>query len=195
MTMFLALIWIRQLGWSLLHFLWQGTVIAALYALIRYLPARSASAHSRYLLACGALAAMAAAPLITFFAISQAADAAPRISWGVGVNTWAGTLPAVVIVWLAGVLGFSIRLLGACLVSRRLRSASSSAPAEWQAVLDRAATGMARGKSTAQRAVALLVSPIVQVPTVIGYFRPAILVPVSFLAGLPVEQVEALLVH
>ena len=195
MTMFLSLIWIRQLGWSLLHFLWQGTVIAALYALIRYLPARSASAHSRYLLACGALAAMAAAPLITFFAIPQAADAAPRISWGVGVNAWAGTLPAVVIVWLAGVLGFSIRLLGACRVTRRLRSASSSAPAEWQAVLDRAAAGVARGKSAAQRAVALLISPIVQVPTVIGYFRPAILVPVSFLAGLPVEQVEALLVH
>ena len=33
------------------------------------------------------------------------------------------------------------------------------------------------------------------IPAVVGHFRPVILVPVGFLAGMPVEQVESLLIH
>jgi uncharacterized protein (TIGR03435 family) len=43
--------------------------------------------------------------------------------------------------------------------------------------------------------VRLLVSALVQVPTVVGWLRPVILVPVGALGGLPAEQLEALLRH
>src|SRR6185295_2411884 len=35
----------------------------------------------------------------------------------------------------------------------------------------------------------------VQAPTVVGWLRPVVLVPVGALAGLPADQVEALLLH
>src|SRR5207249_2224703 len=45
------------------------------------------------------------------------------------------------------------------------------------------------------RPVRLLVSAIVQVPTVIGELRPIILMPIGALSGLPPDQVEGLLLH
>ncbi len=45
------------------------------------------------------------------------------------------------------------------------------------------------------RPVALLESCRVDVPVVIGYFRPVILAPVAVLAGMPAGQVEAILLH
>src|ERR1700730_18005616 len=58
--------WVERLGWTLLHFLWQGVLIAAVYAAARKLAAHSAGPDARYLLACAALAGMAAAPPVTF---------------------------------------------------------------------------------------------------------------------------------
>ena len=52
----------RVLGWTLLHFVWQGAALAALFAVARS-ACRSASA--RYVLAVGALAVMMASPVIT----------------------------------------------------------------------------------------------------------------------------------
>jgi uncharacterized protein (TIGR03435 family) len=41
----------------------------------------------------------------------------------------------------------------------------------------------------------LLVSALVQVPTVVGWLRPVVLVPVGALGGLPAAHLEALLLH
>src|SRR3977135_728048 len=54
----------RPAGWALLHFLWQGTALAAL-ATVTMASLREASA--RYLVAVGILFAMLAAPVATFF--------------------------------------------------------------------------------------------------------------------------------
>ena len=56
-------------GWTLLHFLWQGTLAGALaFAGLRVLR----SAEARYAFACSALAAMVAAPVVTAWTISRA---------------------------------------------------------------------------------------------------------------------------
>lgn len=60
---------VLRLGWTLLHFLWQGAVAAALLALL--LPMLR-SASGRYVAAGLALLAMAAAPAITFCLIMPA---------------------------------------------------------------------------------------------------------------------------
>lgn len=55
----------ERIGWSLLHFAWQGVLVAAALAMaLRAL--RGASAAARYLACCGAMALFAALPLITF---------------------------------------------------------------------------------------------------------------------------------
>src|SRR5215471_3365578 len=58
--------WVERLGMTLLHFLWQGLLIAILYAAARRIVLRTSSPQTRYLFACGALAAMLAAPLVTW---------------------------------------------------------------------------------------------------------------------------------
>lgn len=66
MQMLFSAAWVERLGMTLLHFLWQGLVIAILYAVARRIVARTSNPQTRYLLGCGALAAMMAAPLLTW---------------------------------------------------------------------------------------------------------------------------------
>jgi uncharacterized protein (TIGR03435 family) len=208
--------WVERLGWTLVHFLWQGLSIAVLYAAARRGVAHASSPHTRYLLACAALAAMMAAPLATW-GLMRPSDASPDAAYRIrstppapsaaGIDSTA-TLPAsvratvscmrpvqflpwVVMVWLAGAMVFWVRLAGGWVVAARMRSVLvRRAPPEWQEILRN--LGARIGLS---RPVRLLVSALVQVPTVVGCLRPVVLVPVGALAGLPAEHLEALLLH
>lgn len=206
--------WVESLGWTLVHFLWQGLAIAVLYAAARQWMAGRSSPNARYLLACTALAAMMAAPVVTWRirAADATADAAypirnaPRASTSPIAGamilpdsvraTVSGVQPApfllcVVIVWITGALLFWVRLAGGWVVAARLRSVLvRRAPPEWQEVLSNLAARI--GLS---RPVQLLVSALVRVPTVVGWLRPIVLVPVGALGGLPARHLEALLLH
>ena len=57
---FLSQLRVQRLGWTLLHFLWQGTAIVIVYMVLGSFLTR---AHSRHLSACVALAAMVGAPV------------------------------------------------------------------------------------------------------------------------------------
>jgi uncharacterized protein (TIGR03435 family) len=205
---------IPRLAATLLHFLWQGTLIAGLYSMVRnYWPSCARSASLRYALACGALASMAILPVLTFMASDpgqSSADvlriAASRVSWAARVHTdwfapaafagssrpWPdGTAQFIVFPWCAGALAFLARFLGGWLLATRLRSRLvRPAPAEWQVALDRL-----RMRLGISRPVQLLVSGAVQVPTVVGCLRPLVLVPVGALTGLTPEFLEALFAH
>ncbi len=110
--------------------------------------------------------------------------------WTIPVSAGQRLLPAVVAIWLMGVLAFSIRLFGGWRFTARLRSTAHPAPVEWQRALERMAAGLGTLQS-----VRLLVSSLVDVPTVIGWLRPVVLVPVEFLAGMPAGHITALLAH
>ncbi|HEX3879649.1 MAG TPA: M56 family metallopeptidase [Bryobacteraceae bacterium] len=206
--------WVERLGMTLLHFLWQGLLIAALYAAARRM-ARTSTPHTRYLFACGALAAMMAAPLVTWELLQPsrtsliAADrirttSPPALTRASPVILLPGSVRAtvsavqpeqflswVVIIWLAGATVFWVRLAGGWMISARMRSSLvRRAPPEWQATLRTLAARI--GLS---RPVRLLVSALVQTPAVVGWLRPVVLVPVGALGGLPPEHVEALLLH
>jgi uncharacterized protein (TIGR03435 family) len=97
----------------------------------------------------------------------------------------------VVMVWFAGTVVFWIRLTGGWVVAARMRSLLvRRAPTEWQETL--VSLGRRIGLS---RPVRLLVSALVEVPTVVGWLRPVVLLPVGALSGLPVDHLEALLLH
>ncbi len=207
-----------RLGWTLVHFLWQGLSIAILYAATRQAVSRIAGPHLRYLLACAALAAMMAAPLVTWELMGPpeiAIDAAGHIRSSAPVSSPSGPVTAtnislpesvrvampgvdpaeflrwVVMVWLAGAVAFWVRLAGGWVVAARMRSMLvRSAPPEWRDTFEKL-----RARIGVSRPVKLLVSALVQVPTVIGWPRPVVLVPVGALGGLPAEHLEALLLH
>jgi uncharacterized protein (TIGR03435 family) len=201
--------WVERLGWTLIHFLWQGALIAAAYAVAR----RQGTPQFRYLLACAALAAMTIAPTMTFglMAASESAAnnpftgtvplssaaasttlAAPVALPFTAAHNWPdAAMPWLVITWFAGAIIFWMRLTGGWIIATRMRSKlTRHAPAEWQQTLDRIKT-----RIQISRPVRLLVSAIVQVPTVVGWLRPVVLVPIGVLTGLPPEQIEAVLAH
>jgi GWxTD domain-containing protein len=100
-------------------------------------------------------------------------------------------LPWIVPVWLAGVLLLHMRTLAGWFAARRLRrSGVCSVPAEWQERLAKLAAGVRLSMP-----VALLESCRVDVPLVVGYLRPLILVPLGMLSAMPPAHVEAILLH
>jgi beta-lactamase regulating signal transducer with metallopeptidase domain len=100
-------------------------------------------------------------------------------------------MPALMLVWLAGVSVLSLRLLTGWLWVQRLRTRGIAAADE---SLRRTAMRLSRRLRIA-RAVRLFESSLVDVPTVIGFLRPVVLLPASALAGLTAQQLEAILAH
>ena len=111
---------------------------------------------------------------------------------------WAGArfesvLPWLALAWAACVALLAARLAGGWARATRLARArrhARDAVREWEQTLARLARRM-----RVNRAVRLCRSALVEVPTVVGWLRPVILVPLGALAGLTPAQVEAVLAH
>lgn len=132
-------------------------------------------------------------PAESFEAIPPApADAAVRASWTQRVAaTLKPALPYLVCGWLLGVFGLSTWHLGGWAQLQRMKR---------RMVREVAAPLHAKLAQLAQRlgvhrAVGLLESALVEVPTVVGWIKPVILLPASVLSGLSPAQLEAILAH
>ncbi|HOI29374.1 MAG TPA: M56 family metallopeptidase [Melioribacteraceae bacterium] len=94
-------------------------------------------------------------------------------------------------VWIAGLLFFSFRFAGGVIYVQRLRgSGVNHLPDFWDQKIKSLS---ARAKIN--RPVSVLESVLVNVPVAIGYFKPLILLPIGILAGIPHNQVEAIIAH
>ncbi len=207
----------QAIGWALLHLVWQGAVVAAMLAvLLRAIPRRNASL--RYGLSCAALLAVVALGIVGAVRSYHRADApgepatvtapaantllvttiqtspapAPRADRLRAWSRAAGeALPAVVAIWLAGVALFSLRLVVDGVRARRLVTRHAiRAREQWQALTRRLAIDLG-----VRQAVRVFESALVEVPSVIGLMRPALLLPASTLSGLSVAQIEMILAH
>jgi GWxTD domain-containing protein len=93
--------------------------------------------------------------------------------------------------WIAGVCFFYLRQVAGWLSTFRLRRRGvCSAPAAWQNAVARLAAEV-----KASRPVLLVESLLTDTPMILGHLRPVIFVPLGFLAGLPAEHIEAILLH
>ncbi len=100
-------------------------------------------------------------------------------------------LPWIVPFCMAGVLIFYLRTAGSLLAAQRLRrTGTMAAPQEWQERL-RALGERLR----VTRPVVLLESCLAETPVVMGFLRPAILIPAGLITGLAPDQLEAILLH
>jgi beta-lactamase regulating signal transducer with metallopeptidase domain len=223
----------QALGWALIHFLWQGALVALLYASLRVI-LRQRTANVRYAAACGAMLLMLALPIATTLIIKRAIPQTPALAqtpapeaaptWkaeataeqlsdtqGQPTNWTASTAPAqsaitesmtlrqrlswllpwLVSIWLGGVLVLSLRVLGGWMMAQRLKTWKTVPATEgWQETVKRLSRRL-----RVSRPVRLCESAVAEVPTVIGWLRPVILVPVSAFVGLSAQQIEALLAH
>ena len=100
-------------------------------------------------------------------------------------------LPYVVWTWIAGVVLLMARFAGGSWRVHRLQVASrAEAVSPWQAAGERLA-----GRLRLDVAFRVVESGLVDTPSVIGFLRPVILLPVAVLSNLSPGQVEALLAH
>jgi bla regulator protein blaR1 len=207
------------LGWTLLHFCWQSTIIALLYALVDRCLVHTATAV-RYGVAMAMLGLMPLAALATFVEqerlvvhvgqgeqtlvgshvgslhtaiVTEAPFAAPTIT---GSELWiAGhtdrLMPWIDGVWLAGVCLLALRATGGWW---RLRSLRSKAQLP---VPDAVQQSFARVVEQLRlvQPVVLRVSRDVISPMAMGVWWTTVLLPLSVVTSLPAAQLEAVLAH
>lgn len=204
----------EAIGMAVLHLLWQGILVAGVLAIVLRLLSRS-SANVRYVLSCAALAALLILGVITaynayepapgpmavqqtteeaagepVFVVSEAAAIEPGLFEKLAdlVRMHSST---IAIIWLLGVAVLASRLAMSWTRTRGLARASAfPAPDDWQRVLERISAAM-----NLRRVVRLVGSPAVDVPSVIGFLKPVILVPAISLSGLSARQLEMILAH
>src|ERR687887_388708 len=69
----------QGLGWTLLHFIWQGALVALLVAAANFALRRS-SANARYLSSCGGLLLMAILPIVTLAIFTSNMSGVAKVS-------------------------------------------------------------------------------------------------------------------
>jgi uncharacterized protein (TIGR03435 family) len=204
----------QALSTALVDLVWQGLLVGLLLWLA-LAALRNRSANARYAVSCVALLALAVLPMITIAALLDASGGAPlglptspaspappalampqtmlqiwmmpatpRMAWLDQVQLWA--LP----IWSIGVLLFSIRLAWACVHAFALRR--GAAPSDEPVV---AAVADLASRIGIARPVRVFVSTLADGPSVIGWLRPAILLPPAAAMGLTPTQLEAVLAH
>src|SRR5437870_263431 len=149
-------------------------------------PAPTASSPSPAAPPSGAVEAEPAGARSGVAPVSPAAPFAARISAALDP-----AMPWFVLLWFGGVLVMSLRLASGWLAVRRLwTTGTHPVPEGCEEALGRLVRRL-----RVTRPVRVFQSALVQVPAVIGWLRPVILLPASALTGLTPLQLDALLAH
>ncbi len=209
----------EALGWTLTHSLWQSTLVATVFYLIRLIVRHQPT--QVYTTALGSLLVIFGWSLYTFVnlyeperaptlleAIHQTHDTlpgvAPQAAYTPGplakptesfrlasFTAWIDQYTSLVAMsWLFGMVILSARLAGGLWYLKRLRHHRACPIPAWEAAVATLAVRL-----QLQRPVILLASSMAKVPMVIGHLKPIILLPVALISKLPPEQIEAIIAH
>jgi beta-lactamase regulating signal transducer with metallopeptidase domain len=217
-----------RLAWALLHFLWEGAVLAAVAWVLLALLAR-ARPQVRYGVALLSLIAMAACPVVTYAVLAEreparAANGRPagppasvadgravevrpetaRFAPSIGTianpfenqivraTDWLRrNLGWFVLGWLAGICIFSARLAAGLVGAERARR---RAIAEVSRPIAQLVEQLA-DRMRIRRTLRVVESSLTEVPALVGWLRPVILLPACACTGLSFSQLEAILAH
>jgi beta-lactamase regulating signal transducer with metallopeptidase domain/HEAT repeat protein len=185
---------VRFVGWVLVHAVWQGGAIALMLGAILAFTRRARPA-ARYLVALSALMATVAFPVLTASRFGDTVVAGERGSLVLPVATLGTaidrTLPWIVALWCVGLLFLALRFAGGLARVRTLLiERVEPVPREISAFAARTCRMLGiRGD------IPLVASHRLEVPVVIGWLRPVVLIPVALLTGLTPSQLETLIAH
>ncbi len=203
------------LGWTVIHSLWQGTLLAVLLSVLM-MALEKRSARFRYEVACGAMFTMLMMALATFIiyldqdsnmveitATLMSDSANPSVvitneehnflqsNFQNIIAFFDQQLSLIVNVWLIGFLFFSVKMTGGFIQLRQLRH-QDNFPAG--ALLQNKLNQLIR-RSPFQRSVKVMESALVKVPVLLGHLKPLILIPIGTINLLTEEEMEAVLAH
>jgi beta-lactamase regulating signal transducer with metallopeptidase domain len=221
-----AMAWLSReemvaLGWTLLHFCWQGTAVAVAYAAIDLMTSRATS-KVRYVVALAALTLMPAVVIGTFTEEMRTATPAPvnrnaaQVITGVNLGVaprpilhelplassleeptdWLvmraeRLLPWVDALWLVGVFLLAVRSLGGWWQLELVRRRALRMVPQ---EVERAFQRISKQVQVGRRVV-LRVSDEVISPLAMGVWRATVILPISAVLGLPREELEAVMAH
>jgi beta-lactamase regulating signal transducer with metallopeptidase domain len=220
-----AMAWLSReemvaVGWTLLHFCWQGTAVAVAYAIVNRMTSL-ATTKVRYVVALAALMLMPLVVIGTFTEeiriatpavngnASQAISAAylgmaqkpilhelPLASSLEEPSDWLATraehlLPWVDALWIIGVLLLAARALGGWWQLEQVRRrARRMVPQEVERGFLRICEQVRVGRRVVLRASDEVISPLAM-----GVWRATVILPISAVLGLPREELEAVMAH
>jgi len=193
---------IDALGWTLVHFLWQGALLGvAAWAVLRALPEQHSEA--RYAAACALFGVMVLCPLATLtvmwpnaaaLSVTPLAGVAHATATSVGFPETPRAAPWTawaVALWTAGLALMAARAAGGWVwVWRRQNKGRRPLPDPLQDTVRSLAVRMGL-----HRAIRWFASVHGDTPQVFGWAKPVVLVPLSALTSMPAQQLEALLAH
>src|SRR6185369_8568298 len=190
---------IQRFAGSLLHFIWQGAVIAMITAAgLRLL--RHRSAEARYAFASGGLACMLSARLLTAAFYSQPGAIALRLMLAVDLVSIEGRSAAtglqatlwsqrILVTWCIGVLVFATRLVVGWRLSWQLvKSAEEILTPGVLEIFENV-----RERLGLRGPIRLLAHVRLDSPVVVGWLHPLVLLPVSLISGFTPDQLRAIL--
>ena len=193
---------IDSLGWTLVHFIWQGALIGCATALL-LLVLRNARPEVRYNIACTGLLACLLWPAAELTLRLQGGDvvtAQMRFADAlVGMATHGA--PGGLLGWLQAQLLWIVGFWAVCAAVLSLRMAlglvwirrsgrSERTDARLQGVVSTLARSFGVERKVTLRVVDQLASPVTA-----GWLRPVILMPAALVTGMPHELLNALLAH
>ena len=235
---------VQRVGWTLVHSLWQLSIVTGIFLVLTFIVARI-RARAGYIVGCIGLLACIAIPIVTFatlelprsismestekapaatFTVANPSQPIPAISTmdsrvpkmdlpdafssepilamtaseastlsatGRFVQWIEPSLPGIFFSWLIGATVFSMRPLAGLAFSRKLRKRGRSAVSDSVLQILEDACGRLRFSRTVQIAR----STLVDVPSVVGYFTPLILLPASAITGLNQAELRTIIVH
>lgn len=202
--------------WTLIHSIWQGALAAVLAGVVILLT-RRAPAIIRYRLLTATLVLFVVGVAVTFFRelgerglqgtqlaeLHLIADYQPHgqphpepSSKGLfgsaaeNVSDFLNSHASLIVnLWLLCLFLQMLRLMGGLYGIHRVRR-NATPLREWEDTLTTLCDRIGIYWN-----VHLLESAAVKVPAAVGFFKPAIFVPLGLFANLPVDQVEAILLH
>lgn len=209
---------IKAIGWTIFHSVWQGAVVAILLAGILLLTHKKNS-RLRYNLSAAALFIMFGISIITFIYVytssAEISSGSVETFYGSSLNSttdinseplgsntdldipgtlksyFAQHMPLIVTVWLFGFFLFSLRFVGGLLYVQKLKNNGvNPVDDSWTYSLRELSK-----KLVLNKIVQIFESAKVKTPITIGYLKPIILLPIGMITGLPQDQVEAIIIH
>jgi beta-lactamase regulating signal transducer with metallopeptidase domain len=208
---------LKAVCWTLVHSIWQGVMIAILGGVI-ILTTKKATANLRYNLLVLLFGFYLFVVGLTFvkqlsydYQGSFSSSASSVLSNEVVSIPFTNNIPSkinteglthtfntflnehaslVVLVWFVFFMAQFLKLRSGMSYIRRLRKSSVLPSKEWKQFVQNLIE-----KVGVKECVVLMESPLINVPLTFGFLKSTILVPVGLLSNLPLDQVEAVLVH
>jgi bla regulator protein blaR1 len=194
--------WMKALGWTFVHSLWQIALIGILlFVVLRLIPGRRA--HTRYAISTLALWMVVIMALSTFIIMLPDSRGFTEVTGKVilvattdtvslteRISAWLELhMPMMLTIWVGGVAILMFRLAISLAWVRHIRT-TSIPEVEIQQVLNQIIQRLRlKINPTASR------SDVISSPITIGHLKPLILFPVGIINQLTPNEVEAILTH